>query len=131
MASVRFTDGQSRSTEFLDCTSVTLAECQMLVPPFEAAFQAHMAVGRLDGNPRAARQFPISKNGPWPPPHDRLFFLLVYLKTYALQGGQGRLCGMGQSKAQPWIQVLLPALLAALRPRGDALARALTALAQR
>jgi hypothetical protein len=43
MASVRFTDVQSRPTEFLDLTSLTLDEFQQLIPPFEAAFQAHMA----------------------------------------------------------------------------------------
>jgi hypothetical protein len=37
---------------------------------------------------------------------------------------------MGQSKANQWIHVLLPALLAALRALGDAPARSLTALAQ-
>jgi hypothetical protein len=42
MAHVRFTDVQSRPTEFLDFTSLTLEEFQQLVPPFEAAFQAHM-----------------------------------------------------------------------------------------
>jgi hypothetical protein len=57
---------------------------------------------------------------------------LVYLKTYALQVVQGRLFGMGQSKANQWIHVLLPALLTALRSTlGDAPARSLTALAQR
>ena len=44
---------------------------------------------------------------------------------------QGRLFGMGQSKANQWIHVLLPCLLAALRALGDAPARSLTALAQR
>ena len=38
---------------------------------------------------------------------------------------------MGQSKANQWIHVLLPALLAALRALGDAPTRSLTALAQR
>src|SRR3989449_10949140 len=38
---------------------------------------------------------------------------------------------MGQSKANQWIHMLLPALLAALRALGDAPARSLTALAQR
>jgi len=46
--------------------------------------------------------------------------MLVYRKTYALQVVQGRLFGMGQSKAHQWIRVLLPALLAALRTLGDA-----------
>ena len=131
MANVRFTDVQARPTEFLDFTSVTLDEFQLLVPPFEAAFHAHLAAWRLDGKPRTARRFTVYKNCPLPTPEDRLFFILVYLKTYALQVVQGRLFGMGQSKANQWIHVLLPALLAALRTLGDAPARSLTALAQR
>jgi hypothetical protein len=131
MANVRFTDVQARPTEFLDFTSVTLDEFQLLVPPFEAAFQAHLAAWRLDGQPRTARRFTVYKNCPLPTPEDRLFFMLVYLKTYALQVVQGRLFGMGQSKANQWIHVLLPALLAALRTLGDAPTRSLTALAQR
>jgi|SRR5882724_6875864 Helix-turn-helix of DDE superfamily endonuclease len=131
MASVQFTDVQTRPTEFLDLTSLTLEEFQTLVPPFEAAFHAHMARWRLDGKPRTARQFTVYKNCPLPTPEDRLFFLLTYLKTYALQVVQGRLFGMGQSKANQWIHGLLPALLAALRTLGDAPARSLTALAQR
>jgi hypothetical protein len=58
-------------------------------------------------------------------------FILVYLKTYTLQVVHGRLFGMVQGKANQWIHVLLPALLAALRALGDAPARSLTALAQR
>jgi hypothetical protein len=131
MACLRFTDLQSRPMEFLDLTSLTLEEFQQLVSPFEAAFQAHMAAWRLDGKPRTARQFAVYKNCPLPTPEDRLFFLLTYVKTYALQVVQGRLFGMGQSKANQWIHVLLPLLLAALRTLGDAPARSLTALAQR
>jgi Helix-turn-helix of DDE superfamily endonuclease len=131
MAGVRFADLQARPTEFLDLTSLTLDEFQLLVPPFETAFQAHMAAWRLDGKPRTARQFSVYKNCPLPTPEDRLLFILAYLKTYALQVVQGRLFGMGQSKANQWIHVLLPALLAALRALGDAPARSLTALAQR
>ena len=131
MASIRFTDVQARPTEFLDFTSLTLDEFQQLVPPFEAAYQAHLAAWRLDGKPRAARRFTVYKNCPLPTPEDRLFFILTYLKTYALQVVHGRLFSMGQSKANQWIHVLVPALLAALRTLGDAPARSLTALAQR
>src|SRR5215831_6069361 len=131
MAHVQFADLQSRPTEFLDFTSVTLDEFQLLIPPFEAAFHAHMAAWRRDGKPRTARQFRVYKNCPLPTPEDRLFFLLTYVKTYSLQVVQGRLFGMGQSKANQWIHVLLPVLLTALRTLGDAPARSLTALAQR
>src|SRR5438105_357506 len=131
MAGVRDIDLQSRPTELLDFTSLTLEEFQLLVPSFEAAFQARMAVWRMDGKPRTARRFSVYKNCPLPTPEDRLFFLLTYLKTYSLQVVQGRLFGMGQSKANQWMHVLLPALLAALRTLGDAPARSLTTLAQR
>src|SRR5919112_1693023 len=131
MAGVRFTDLQSRPMEFLDLTSVTLDEFAQLIPPFEAAFQAHMAAWRLDGKPRTARQFAVYKNCPLPTPEDRLFFLLTYLKTYSLQVVQGRLFGMGQSKANKWIHILLPALQDALCSLGDTPARSLMALAER
>ena len=131
MAGVWFTDLQSRPLKFLDFTSVTLAEFQQLVPPFETAFHARMAAWRMDGKPRTARRFTVYKNCPLPTPEDRLLFILVYLKTYALQVVHGRLFGMVQGKANQWIHVLLPALLAALRALGDAPARSLSALAQR
>jgi hypothetical protein len=131
MASIGFTDVQARPTEFLDFTSLTLDEFLQLVPPFEAAYQAHLAAWRLDGKPRTARRFTVYKTCPLPTPEDRLFFILTYLQTYALQVVHGRLFGMGQNKANQWIHVLLPALLAALRTLGDAPARSLMALAQR
>src|SRR6266498_4256164 len=131
MAGLRFVDLRSRPMEFLDFTSVTLDEFQQLVPPFEAAFQARMAAWGMDGKPRTARRFPVYKHCPLPTPEDRLLFILVYLKTYTLQVGQGRVFGLVQGKANQWIHVLLPALLAALRALGDAPARSLSALAQR
>ena len=131
MAGVRFANARFRPTEFLDLTSLTLEEFQILIPPFEAAFQAHMAAWCLDGTPRTARRFSVYQTCPLATPEDRLFFLLTYLKTYTLQVVQGRLFGMGQSKANQWIHVLLPALLAALRDLGDAPARCLAALARR
>ena len=131
MAGVRYIDLQSRPTELLDFTSLTLEEFQLLVPSCEAAFQARMAAWQMDGKPRTARRFTVYKHCPLPTPEDRLFFLLTYLKTYTLQVVQGRLFGMVQGKANQWIHVLLPVLLAALRTLGDAPTRSLAALTQR
>src|SRR5437773_11344782 len=131
MAGVRFAELQARPLEFLDFTSMPLDEFQQLVPSFDAAFQARMAAWRMDGKPRTARRFPVYHNCPLPTPEDRLLFILVSLKTSALQVVQGRLFGMVQSKANRWMHLLLPALLAALLVLGDASARSLTALAQR
>jgi hypothetical protein len=131
MGTLCFTDLKTRPTEVLDLTSLTVDEFQQLVPPFEAAFQAHMAHWRLDGKPRIARRYTTYKNCPLPAPEDRLLFILIYLKTYSLQVVQGRLFGMGQSKAHQWIHVLLVVLRAALRALGDAPTRSLADLANR
>jgi hypothetical protein len=131
MGTLCFADLQTRPTEVLDLTSLTMDEFQQLVPPFEAAFQAHMAHWRLDGKPRIARRYTTYQNCPLPAPEDRLLFILVYLKTYPLQVVQGRLFGMGQSKAHQWIHVLLVVLRAALRALGDAPTRSLADLANR
>jgi Helix-turn-helix of DDE superfamily endonuclease len=131
MGTLRFADLQSRPTEVLDFTSLTVEELLELVPPFEAAFQAHMAAWRLDGRPRTARRYTTYTNCPLPTPEDRLLFILVYLKTYPLQVVQGRLFGMGQSKAHQWIHVLLVVLRATLRGLGDAPTRSVQELAQR
>src|SRR6266478_6873734 len=55
---------QARPRALLECTSVTLDECQQLVSPCEAAFQAPLATGRRDGQPRTARQVTVSENCP-------------------------------------------------------------------
>jgi len=40
--SARFIDVQARPPAFLDLTGMTLEELQQLLPPFEAAIQAHL-----------------------------------------------------------------------------------------
>ena len=131
MAGLRFSDVHARPMELLDLTSLTVEEFQCLGPAFETAFHTRMATWRLDGKPRTARRFSVSTPCPLPTPEDRLLFILVYLKTSARQVVQGRLFGMGQSKANQWIHVLLPVLRAALEALGDVPTRTLAALAQR
>jgi hypothetical protein len=67
MAGVRFTEVQSRPIEFLEFTSVTLDEFQQLVPPFETAFQCHMAAWWMDGKPPDCA--PVYRVQQLPPPN--------------------------------------------------------------
>ena len=131
MAGLRFSAVHARPTELLDLTSLTPDEFHRLVPAFETAFQTRMATWRLEGKPRTARRFTVYRACPLPTPEDRLLFLLVYLKPSALQVVHGRLFGLGESKANQWIHVLLPVLQAALTALGDTPSRTLAALAQR
>jgi hypothetical protein len=131
MGSLRFADLQTRPTEVLDVSSLTVAEFQPLVPPFEAAFQAHLARWCLDGKPRTARRYTTDTRGPLPTPAARLLCIRIYLKTSPLHVVQGRLFGLGQSQAHQWLHVLLVVLRATLRAWGDAPTRSVTELAKR
>src|SRR5919198_2229636 len=64
-------------------------------------------------------------------PRGALRGMASYLKTYPLQVVQGRLFGMGQSKAHQWLHVLLVVLQVTLHTLGDAPTRSLTELAKR
>ena len=95
MAGVPFTELQSRPMEFLDFTSVTLDEFQQLVPPFETAFQCHMAAWRMDGKLRTARRFTVYKTCPLPTPFKcRLF-------SYATLGSGGKV--RSRAKVVAWL----------------------------
>ena len=131
MTGLHFSTIENKPTEMLDLTSLTLEEFQILVAPFEIAFQDYMSEWRLDGKPRTARSYTTYTNCPLPQAQDRLLFILVYLKTNPLQVAHGRMFGMPQNKANQWIHVLLPVLRTSLRTLGDAPARSLVALARR
>ena len=114
-------DLQFRPTEFLRIfTSLTLRSFKSSSHPLRRRLPGAWGAWHFDGKPRTARQFAVYKNCPLPTPEDRLLFLLTYLKTYPPPGGARAGIWLGQSKANQWIHVLLPALLAALRALGDA-----------
>jgi len=130
MGNGRFTDLQTHPLEVLDWTSRTLEEFRRLVPPFQAAFPAQMAPWGCDGQPRTARRDPTAKTCPRPTPEDRLVCLLPSLNPSPRQVVQGRLFGMEQSQAHPWLHRRCGGLKATLRALGDAPSRSLQGWAQ-
>ena len=56
MTGVRFADVELRPAEFLNLTSLTLEEFEVLVAPFEAAFQGRR--GGSMGNPEPLHRLP-------------------------------------------------------------------------
>jgi len=131
MSRLSYTKLARKPMDVLDMTSLTPDEFGILVPPFELAFQTHMADWRLDGKPRTSRRFTTYKNCPLPTPEDRLLFILIYLKTHPLQVAHGIMFDLPQGKTNQWLQVLLLCLRNALRTLGDAPARSLADLAKR
>jgi hypothetical protein len=54
MTGVRFADVQARPAEFLNLTSLTLEEFEVLVAPFEAAFQGRRGASMENREPPVA-----------------------------------------------------------------------------
>ena len=126
----RYRDIPTHTTEVLDLTSLTVDEFTTLEPPFAAAFLDYMATWTLHGRRRQSRRSTTYTNCPLPPPEDRLLFMLTYLKQHTIHLLHGRVFGMRQSKATPWIHVVLQVLRNALRTLGDAPCRSVEALRQ-
>jgi hypothetical protein len=112
---LRYATERTKSYRILDLTSLTVEEFELLVPTFERAFLAHMQDWTLEGKPRTARRYSQYANSPLPSPEDRLLFILIYLKQAPTQAFHGAAFGMGQPKANQWIQTLLAALIAKSR----------------
>jgi len=108
--------------QFLALTGYTLERCpasyagefQALLPHFTARFEAYVVTHTLDGEPRQRRAYSTYTNSPLPTMEDKLFFILVYLKTANLQVVRGALFGMSQPVANKWIHRLLPIVNQAL-----------------
>src|SRR5919201_223091 len=129
--SLRYAAEREKKYRILDLTSLTVEEFETLVPPFETAFLAHMQDWTLEGKPRTGRRYSQYANCPLPSPEDRLLFILTYLKQAPTQAFHGAAFGMGQPKANQWIQTLLPALRTNLACLGDLPSRNLSELRQR
>lgn len=128
---LRYATERAKVYRILDLTSLTVEEFELLVPAFERAFLAHMQNWTLEGKPRTGRRYSQYATSPLPSPEDRLLFLLTYLKQAPTQAFHGAAFGMGQPKANQWIQALLPALRNALASLGDLPSRNLTDLIER
>jgi hypothetical protein len=117
--------------EGLELTRLTVDAWHPLVPPCEAACQAHRAAWRRDGRLRTARRHTTAQNGALPTPEERWRLLVVALQTSPLQVRQGRRCGMGQRQAHQWSPGLWVGRRATRRALGAAPARSVQAWAHR
>lgn len=128
MSRIQYQEVAKKERDFLAMTSLTLEEFAELIPAFEQAFQQRMAEYCLDGHPRTGRDYVSYSNSPLPTPEERLFFILVYIKTNPIQVVHGRMFGLPQNKANQWIHTLLPVLQMALHAQEDAPLRTWTDL---
>jgi hypothetical protein len=107
-----------RPRRFLALTGLTPVEFRDLLPAFERAYLELYPVRlTLQGQPRrsavgAGRPSRLGSSA------DKLLFLLVYLKTYPLQAVLGELFGLSTTRANGWLQRLMPVLQRALDSLG-------------
>jgi hypothetical protein len=99
---------------FLALTGLTVREFKVVLGAFAEAYEAQYSDRQtLAGQPRRRRKGGGRKSG-LDRMEDKLLFILVYQKTYPLQVVQGELFELSQSRANDWIQRLLPVLQSAL-----------------
>ncbi len=103
-----------RPRQFLALTGLTVVEFKDLLPAFEQAYLELYSVGlTLQGQPRR-RVVGAGRHSRLDGSADKLLFLLVYLKTYPLQAVLAELFDLSTTRANYWLQHLLPVLQRAL-----------------
>lgn len=103
-----------KPTQFLSLTGYTRQEFDELLPYFNECFYERMKTHCIDGKLRSNRPYVDYRNSPLPTIEEKLFFILIYLKTNNLQSVQGALFNISQPKANLWIHCLHTVLNQAL-----------------
>lgn len=131
MGQRRYEDVVQDPAKLQALTSLTVEEFEELVGPFETAFREYMSEWTLEGKRRQNRAYVSYATSPLPTPHERLLFILSYLKQNPTQTYHALLYGLTQPKANLWIHALFRTLRLALRTMGDAPARSFVELMER
>jgi len=109
---------KDRPRDFLAATGLTLAECEKLLPAFQAAYEKQYPPELTrEGKPRQRRAGGGAK-GTLPSFTEKLLFILVYQKTNPLQTMQGLHCGLSQPQANFWLHHVFPVVQQALADLG-------------
>ena len=88
---------------FQTFTGLTPLECMILFMDFASAWDMYEIETLLDSLPRRRQPGRGRKVTVLPTLEDTLLCILVSLKCYPLQGVQGFLFGMSQSRANEWV----------------------------
>src|SRR5213078_4539431 len=111
---------KNKPREFLAATGLKLDEFEQLLPAFQTAYEKKYPPHLTQEGKTRQRQSGGGATGALPKSEDKLFFILVYVKTNPLQTMHGLQFGLSQPPAHHWIHHLLPVVQQALRDRGYA-----------
>lgn len=111
---------QKNPRRFLAFTGLAPREFKILLPAFARAYKQHHAVSATAIKKKRKRSRGGGRKAVLASRESQLLFILVYLKTYALQVVQSELFGFSQPQTNHWIHRLLPVLQTALDALGFA-----------
>lgn len=111
---LRYADLKDKPNQFLAVTSLTHEEFERVLPKFTEAYD-ELYPNTLNWKGEA-RQRPSGggMKGVLSRMEDKLLFIMMYHKVYAIQSAHGLQFGLSQSQANYWIHRLLPVLQQAL-----------------
>jgi hypothetical protein len=111
---------KDKPREFLAATGLRLAECECLLPAFQAAYE-HQYPPKLTYEGKARqRGTGGGATGTLPSFADKLLFILAYQKTNPLPVMPGLQFALSPSQAHDWLHRFLPVVQHALRAMGQA-----------
>ena len=110
---ISYADLRKKPKDFLALTGLARREFDELLPAFEQVLPAPRKRRR-----RRQRAEGGGRKPALPSAADKLFFILVYVKSYPLQTIQAQLFGMSQPSANRYIRQLLPVLAQGLDALG-------------
>lgn len=128
---LNYLDLKQKSKEFLAATGLTDEEFQILLPGFDSAYRQLYPESLNWRGAERQRSVGGGGNSRLPESADKLFFILVYQKTFPLQTMHGLQFGLSQPQTNYWIHRLLPVLQNALAAIGMKPERSGSAVADR
>ncbi|KAA6338234.1 hypothetical protein EZS27_013750 [termite gut metagenome] len=108
--------------QFRSLTGLSPAEFEALSADFSLELEAYMSKYTFEGKERV-RVYKPRKRSSLPTVEDKLFFILVFMKTNPLQEHHAAGFGISQPKANMFIHLFIPLLRKTLKRLGELPAR--------
>ena len=109
---------KKRPVQFLGITGLTVADFDFLLPHFKIEWDNYNDIFTLEGKPRQRKSYSRT-DSILPKVSDKLFFVLIYLKTNPLQEQHAASFQMTQPKDNILIHVLSDILRKTLKQLGE------------
>ncbi len=109
---------KEKPREFLAATGITDKEFQVLLPTFEKSYELSLSRKPKKTAKKKQRARGGGRKSKLATSSDKLFFILVYQKTFQLQVMHGLQFGISQGRVNYWVHRLLPVLQKSLAEMG-------------